>query len=394
MRILCITNLYPPYFEGGYEISVKDNMDYLSRQGHDIYILTGNRRSSDLQDAPVSAIITRPLRALHFIDYQHPGMRNKHRVEKHNYALTLSALDLVTPDLVYFGNQKGISLASVFAVQNQGYPKVFDIGDFWPDSYIGTGLKSRAYRWLKRQLPFTVGGRLDLDPVIAVSDWMIQELSKRYQSRHIYHIPRGVALPIQQIGPIHKPLRFVFAGRIEVNKGLELCIKAAHQVRDLHPDFGLDVYGDVDPDYIDHLNAQIENLRLGNNIRFRGKYHDVSTILPDYDVLLMPTLAREAFGRIIIEAMSYGLIVIATDAYGPKEIIDSGINGFLVQASSVSALASAILKLYELREDEFNAIRDKARNTVANKYEINKLRATMETTLINISNEYYHSQRG
>jgi glycosyltransferase involved in cell wall biosynthesis len=199
---------------------------------------------------------------------------------------------------------------------------------------------------------------------------MKSELLSTYGSKHVFVIPRGIALPPCQIRHSSKPLRFIFAGRIEPLKGLDLIITAAKKLVETIPDFTLDIYGDGDEEYLNDCREKIKKSSMEMHFNFLGRYHDVSQILPQYDVLLMPTLAREAFGRIIIEAMAARLIVIATDAYGPSEIISSGTDGFLFKRGSVQSLTDAVLAVQALDIQKLDSIRNNARRKVEEQYEI------------------------
>ena len=60
---------------------------------------------------------------------------------------------------------------------------------------------------------------------------------------------------------------------------------------------------------------------------------------------LVHTASREPFGRVIIEAMSHGVPVVAVDSCGPGEIIRNGESGLLVQAGDIEGLSEAMLKI-------------------------------------------------
>lgn len=395
MRILCISNYYPPFFEGGYEISVQESMDFLFWKGHQVFILCGNKgvENPDTYPQP-SWEESEPLRALQYIDYKNPSFKNKHQVEKFNFALTISVLNDLKPDLVYFGNMKAISIAPVLAVQKMAYPNVFDIGDIWLDTYFRKGIKAGLYRFLKSALPFTIGGRITLDEVIVVSRWMQEEMQTRYRVKHIYMIPRAIKLPQSNPRQLSRPLKFIFAGRIEPNKGLDICIHAASRIVSEYQDFSVDIYGAEDENYTAKCRALIEKLHLQQHFNFMGKTQNVTQVLPQYDVLLMPTMAKEAFGRIIIEAMAASLIVIATNAYGPREIISSGKDGLLFKRGSTVDLTSAILSLYEMPQDALEKIRKNARATVEQRYEINLVKNKLENILESVLNTDITPKRG
>jgi glycosyltransferase involved in cell wall biosynthesis len=78
------------------------------------------------------------------------------------------------------------------------------------------------------------------------------------------------------------------------------------------------------------LRALSEELGVGERVRFLGERADVAAILAATDILLMPSW-REAFGRIAVEAMAMGVPVVATNVGGPPEILESGVEGLLLE---------------------------------------------------------------
>lgn len=387
MKILCISNYYPPFFEGGYEISVKESMDYMAARGHEIFILCGYKGAEQSSFEHLSIKAGIPLRILRYIDYLDASIKNKHEVEKFNYFITQKILDFTNPDIVYFGSMKAVSISPVLAVQRSGHKRVFDLGDIWLKSYTPPNLKSRIMRLAKSLLPFTITGKVWLDPVIAVSDWLAKEVAALYHSKNVFVVPCGIALPAANQRPLKAPLRFVFMGRIEPMKGLDLCIQAAGRVVAEHQDFVVDIYGEADETYLQQCKKQIQRLHLDHHFQFKGKTDNPLQILAQYDVLIMPTLAREAFGRVIIEAMACSLIVLATDAFGPKEIITSERDGFLFPRASAPQLSALILKLFATDTRVLEQIRSNARLKVEQYYEINLVKDKIENILNNIVNQ-------
>jgi glycosyltransferase involved in cell wall biosynthesis len=217
---------------------------------------------------------------------------------------------------------------------------------------------------------------------------MEQEVRSSFGSKEVFVIPRGIEVPdwISE----HKDLdRFVFVGRIEPNKGLDLCIEAMNLLATQNG-LGLltlDVVGEADPGYEKYCVSLIEKYGLQSRIRFLGKNTKIMESLAQYSVLLMPTMAQEAFGRVVIEAMSLGLIVLATDAYGPKEIITDKVDGFLFERGSVSALTAKIMAVAELDREQRCALGRKAKQKVLKKYEINLVKKKIEIILESIVNE-------
>jgi glycosyltransferase involved in cell wall biosynthesis len=104
------------------------------------------------------------------------------------------------------------------------------------------------------------------------------------------------------------------------------------------PLFGEDWYGV-------ELRGRAEALGLNGRIEFTGFREDIEATLGEIDVLVHASVTPEPFGQVIVEGMSAGLPVVATDAGGPAEIIDDGIDGLLYPPGDADALADRLRRL-------------------------------------------------
>ncbi|MDQ1431285.1 MAG: hypothetical protein QOF40_1887 [Actinomycetota bacterium] len=100
-------------------------------------------------------------------------------------------------------------------------------------------------------------------------------------------------------------------------------------------------------EYRASLHEQVARLGIGDRVEFRGFRSDVSGELAALDVLVHASVQPEPFGQVVVEGMAAGLAVIATDAGGPTEIIDRGVDGLLVPPGDVEALAAAMRSLVD-----------------------------------------------
>jgi len=96
------------------------------------------------------------------------------------------------------------------------------------------------------------------------------------------------------------------------------------------------------------LISTTRRLGIENNVRFLGFVPDIRQVMAAADVLVLPSY-KEAFGRVLIEAMSMGIPVVATDEAGPQEVVSPDV-GLRVPFGNPRALASAIAILLEDRE--------------------------------------------
>lgn len=131
-------------------------------------------------------------------------------------------------------------------------------------------------------------------------------------------------------------------GTLNLQKGMQYLIAAMPQVLKEFPKVRLEIVGEGP--FRKNLEKQIKKMKLGGAIHLTGFIKDIEEKLADFDLYVQPSLS-ESFGLAIIQAMSLGLPVIATNAGGIPEIVTTGKTGILVEPAKPKALADAILKL-------------------------------------------------
>jgi glycosyltransferase involved in cell wall biosynthesis len=93
------------------------------------------------------------------------------------------------------------------------------------------------------------------------------------------------------------------------------------------------------------LESHVRIAGLGHHVRFVGWRRDALPLMAATDVVVQPTL-QEAFSQVMGEAMWLERPLVMTDVSGATDIIEDGVNGFVVPKRDPSALASAILRLH------------------------------------------------
>lgn len=382
MRILVISNYYPPHVVGGYEQACADTVSWLQSRGHEIRVLTGPPAPNKPTD-PTLDEAEGVCRSLQFIDYQHPAYRQKWQVEKHNAACTRQHLKAFQPDLVYLWSQRLISLAPAQAVQDWGGPKVFEMGDFWPDAYLKTGWRHQLRQRVKACLPGMQSAQLDFGPMIAVARWMQPELAQKYAPTRIYHVPNAVGplrQAVQRARNFQGPQRALFAGRLVPEKGLHMALEALAQLKKKGIILPLSIAGTGDARYINDCRHQASEAGLDDQLSWLGWQQDMEALYHSHDLLLMPTLMREPFGLVILQAMQTGMLVWASDAYGPAEILQHGQTGFLFERGNSSALAESLQHFLQ-HPAAGPAISRRARDTVSVYYSRERIKPQIEQIL-------------
>jgi glycosyltransferase involved in cell wall biosynthesis len=149
------------------------------------------------------------------------------------------------------------------------------------------------------------------------------------------------------------PLRLLFIGNVIPRKGLHTLLAALAQ---LQGDWRLSVVGrlDVDPKYARHIRDWVEARRgasLQDRVSFLGRLDDAElrAQLEAHHLLAVPS-SYEGFGIVYLEAMAFGLPVIATTAGAAREIITPDVDGCIVPPEDPPALAAAIQPFIADRE--------------------------------------------
>jgi glycosyltransferase involved in cell wall biosynthesis len=142
-------------------------------------------------------------------------------------------------------------------------------------------------------------------------------------------------------------------GRLERWKGQEVFLQAMALVRDAVPNVKGIVIGDpvpYDPNYRNLLLALCDELGLSKHVIFSEFRQDLPAVMSALDVLVLASTSPEPFGRVLIEAMTAGKPVVATDAGAVREIVEDGVHGLLVPPGEVQALARAIVHVLTHRD--------------------------------------------
>lgn len=155
-------------------------------------------------------------------------------------------------------------------------------------------------------------------------------------------VPRSDPLP---------PLRLIFIGNLIARKGLHTLLEALAR---LDPAIAtLTVIGSqtVDPPYVRRLNRQISAAGLTQRVTLHGALPDadLANHLVNSDLLVVPS-SYEGFGIVYLEAMAFGLPVIATTAGGAAEVVAHGVNGLLIEPDDVAGLVAHLHLLHADRQ--------------------------------------------
>jgi glycosyltransferase involved in cell wall biosynthesis len=141
----------------------------------------------------------------------------------------------------------------------------------------------------------------------------------------------------------HKAHVIAGMGRLVHQKGFDMLLEAFSAIADRHPDWSVKIVGEGI--LLPPLKMQAEKLGIADRVEFTGGLADPFTVLRSADLFVFSS-RFEGFGNALCEAMACGLPAISFDCpSGPAEIIRPGIDGVLVPAENVAALAESMDRL-------------------------------------------------
>lgn len=167
-------------------------------------------------------------------------------------------------------------------------------------------------------------------------------------------------------------------GRMVEKKGFKDFIEALKIIKSRGLKFRAEIAGNGEL-----LNKLKQHSKDLPELKFLGWVDDKEDFYKKLDIFCQPSLF-EPFGLTIIEAMSMSCPVISTDCDGPKDIINSGINGLIVPKGNPQMLAKNIMKLMRDRSLRIK-IGSLARKKIENNYRLKNLSQILQH---HISNNY------
>ena len=141
--------------------------------------------------------------------------------------------------------------------------------------------------------------------------------------------------------------RIVCVANFRLQKNHKLLIESANVIKEKFPDWTFHLLGkDFKDDYFEEIKQLISNLNLENNIFFYGTVENVSGVLKQCDIAVLPSLS-EGLPLAVLEYGLNKLPVVATDVGEISKIIISEEEGLIVESDNLDEFTTAILKFIE-----------------------------------------------
>lgn len=147
-------------------------------------------------------------------------------------------------------------------------------------------------------------------------------------------------------------VEFAFISRIMREKGIDQYIDAAKAIKGKYPNTIFHVCGFCEQGYEDKLSA----LERDGVIQYHGMIQDVKGMLAHTHCTIHPTYYPEGLSNVLLESSACARPIITTDRSGCREVIDDGVNGFIIEQQNSSDLIEKIEKFLSLTWEEKRAM--------------------------------------
>ena len=139
-------------------------------------------------------------------------------------------------------------------------------------------------------------------------------------------------------------IRFAFISRIMKEKGIDQYLEAAEAIKEKYPNTEFHICGFCEAEYEGKLNEFNDN----GTVIYHGMLRDVAGFLDDIHCVVHPTYYPEGLSNVLLEASASGRPIITTDRSGCREVIEDGVNGYMIPQKDSKALIEAIDKFMQL----------------------------------------------
>lgn len=149
--------------------------------------------------------------------------------------------------------------------------------------------------------------------------------------------------------PSKEKIEFVFISRIMKEKGIDQYLEAAEYIRYKYSNTRFHVLGFCEED---DYEDKLYELQKNEIIEYHGMQDDIRKFLKNSHCTIHPTYYPEGMSNVLLESAASGRPVITTDRSGCREIVDDGINGYIVKSKNSKDLINKIELFINLSHKE------------------------------------------
>lgn len=344
MKILFLTNLYPPYYLGGYEQLCMDVVDGLAAKGHHCHVLTS---TYGVEKSVVEGHVYRLLELEGDFHGKRHTLVRSNSIRSRNETILRKVIIDISPDILFVWNMRRFSRSLLFLAEKLHTKVVYYVTDNWLlDQYRPTRENLRKYILSYRHLL----GRPELQNVICSSEHMKLEMVENHipldRARVVHNgVDLATYLKIQR-PEVQDDLRILYAGRLVSEKGTHTLLQAFIRLvqKPRAPKLHLTIVGGGEESYIAELKAMSSRAGIESSVSFTGNVarEELAGYFASHDIFVFPSIWQEPFSLTLIMALASEIPVVGTLTGGSKEILRDMHNCLAFKAGDSADLADKI----------------------------------------------------
>ena len=407
MRLLVLSNHYPPHSIGSYELQCCQACQELSHRGHQIAVLTSVTPAEARSNFVPNERVHRELALFDEVPDADSRFHRLFKTVRKNRAILRNHLEQWRPDAALVWGMDRLPTSLLQFLEETGTPVVYVVQDHWMgDSYENDhwcrywrdeGSLSepaaktllRAFRletFVKRQAAPAGVESLKLNNICFCSQSLKDQTSLACGRglEHALIIPCAISPQSirQKEGLAAFSYRLLFAGRLVEKKDPITALRAVQELRHRGDDrFTLDIFGRGRPEFEASLHDYVRRFQLGGAVSFKPVAEEqVRNNIHLYDALLFTSKYPEPFPLIHLKAMAARVPVISTLEGGCAELIRDGENALAFETGNHHQLAD---KIAHIANDTEMALRlaKTAHDEVIQNYGLSRIVSRMESLL-------------
>ena len=336
LRILVLTNLYPPQVLGGYERAIADIARLLQHRGHQVLVVTADvpelyaSHTNRYPDPPIERCLALLGRWQGGTEWLPPDVISG--LISQNQVAIAHILTTFKPDVCLAGN------LDLLQIKTEVLEQVL------ANQPVAHYVMNKTPGYLAEQTPQTQTYRL-----ITCSNWITQNLhALGYPTATAQTIYPGADIEAfyQADLPAQDHLRIAYASLVMAYKGADVLVEALTLLKaDGIPFTATIAGGTFHPEFVEALKAYVQAEDLP--VQFTGALSRQALIelFKAHNVLVFPSRFQEPFGISQIEAMAAGLTLVTSGTGGAAEIVENGQDGFCFESENPLDLAEILATL-------------------------------------------------
>lgn len=340
LKILVLTNLYPPQALGGYERAIADYARLFHQRGHEVLVITSNTQEYTTNYISTDAEPTVKRCLMLGGSWSDRGAfwfpsEQIELIDLENQKALIQELQTFQPQVCLAGNIDFLGVELLEMILSVGIPVVHYVMNASPG------------------YPPQLTPQSSLHQYITCSDWIRENLQAQgYRVETAQTIYPGAAVEefYQAELPPRDRLRIAYASLVMYYKGADVLIEALCLLHAADIPFTATIAGgSLEPEFVQALHQLVESEGMQEKVQFPGvlSRQQLKQLYQTHNVLVFPSRFEEPFGISQIEAMAAGLTLVTSATGGSREIVEHGEDGLIFESENPLDLADVLSSLLQ-----------------------------------------------